>query len=243
MEFLIPAFLAGVLTMLAPCTITLLPVIIGGTVGEKNKWRPIIITLSLGVSIILFSLLLKGSTILIGIPNYVWRYISGGLIVLFGITLVFPSLWDTLAFKLKLYKSEGLIEKSNKQGGLKGSILLGASLGPVFTTCSPTFTLILAIILPQSFSIGAINIIAFALGLMIPLTLIGYGGQAIAAKFRPAANPRGWVKKTLGILLLLTGLAIFTGFDKTIESYILDTGYLGPIEIEQSLLESVEMPQ
>jgi len=243
MEFLIPAFLAGVLTMLAPCTITLLPVIIGGTVGEKNKWRPIVITLSLGVSIILFSLLLKGSTILIGIPNYVWRYISGGLIVLFGITLVFPSLWDTLAFKLKLYKSEGLIEKSNKQGGLKGSILLGASLGPVFTTCSPTFTLILAIILPQSFSIGAINIIAFALGLMIPLTLIGYGGQAIAAKFRPAANPRGWVKKTLGILLLLTGLAIFTGFDKTIESYILDTGYLGPIEIEQSLLESVEMPQ
>ena len=243
MEFLIPAFLAGVLTMLAPCTITLLPVIIGGTVGEKNKWRPIVITLSLGVSIILFSLLLKGSTILIGIPNYVWRYISGGLIVLFGITLVFPSLWDTLAFKLKLYKSEGLIEKSNKQGGLKGSILLGASLGPVFTTCSPTFTLILAIILPQSFSIGAINIIAFTLGLMIPLTLIGYGGQAIAAKFRPAANPRGWVKKTLGILLLLTGLAIFTGFDKTIESYILDTGYLGPIEIEQSLLESVEMPQ
>lgn len=243
MEFLIPSFLAGVLTMLAPCTITLLPIIIGGTVGEKNRWKPIVITLSLGISVILFSLLLKGSTVLIGVPSYVWRYISGGLIVLFGITLIFPSIWDTIAFKLKLHKSEGLIEKSNEKGGLKGAILLGASLGPVFTTCSPTFAIILAIILPQSFAIGAINLAAFALGLIIPLTMIGYGGQAVAAKFRPAANPRGWLKKILGILLLLTGLAIFTGFDKTIESYILDTGYLGPIEIEQSLIENVEIAQ
>ncbi|MBT7736131.1 cytochrome C biogenesis protein, partial [Candidatus Peregrinibacteria bacterium] len=168
---------------------------------------------------------------------------SGGLITLFGITLVFPSLWDTIAFKLKLYKSEELIGKSNEQGGMKGAILLGASLGPVFTTCSPTFAIILAIILPQSFAVGTINLVAFALGLIIPLTLIGYGGQAVAAKFRPAANPRGWLKKTLGILLLLTGLAVFTGFDKTIESFILDSGYLGPIEIEQSLLENVEKPQ
>jgi cytochrome c-type biogenesis protein len=243
MEFIIPAFLAGVLTMLAPCTITLLPIIIGGTVGEKNRWRPLVITLSLGLSIILFSLLLKGTTFLIGVPNYVWRYISGGLITLFGITLVFPSLWDTIAFKLKLYKSEELIGKSNEQGGMKGAVLLGASLGPVFTTCSPTFAIILAIVLPQSFAIGTINLVAFALGLIIPLTLIGYGGQAVAAKFRPAANPRGWLKKTLGILLLLTGLAVFTGFDKTIESFILDSGYLGPIEIEQSLLENVEKPQ
>ena len=240
MEFLIPSFLAGVLTMLAPCTITLLPVILGGSVGGKNRLRPIVITLSLGLSIITFTLLLKATTAFIGIPQTVWKTISGGLILLFGIIMLFPAIWDYTSVKLGLHKTDSLLHKNSEKKGLGGAALLGASLGPVFSTCSPTYALILAIVLPQNFGIGLINLIVYSLGLIIPLTLIGYGGQAVAAKFKPAANPRGWLKRSLSVLLILTGLAILTGFDKTIESAILDTGYLGPIEIEQTLIDKFE---
>lgn len=240
MEFLLPSFLAGVLTVIAPCTVALLPVILGGTLGSKNNLRPLVIALSLGVSIVIFTLLLKATTALIGVPDTFWKTVSGGLVLLFGIAMVFPNLWNRIAFKLKLYKSENLLEKSSHKEGLLGAALLGASLGPVFSTCSPTYALIIAIVLPQSFLIGLTNIIAYALGLVIPFFIIGYGGQKITKKIRFAVNPNGWFKRTLGLLLILVGLAIFTGYDKVIETKILDAGYLGPIGIENSLIEKIE---
>jgi len=213
---------------------------LGGTVGEKSPWRPLIITSSLIVSIVVFTLLLKSVTSLFVIPDSVWKSISAVLILFFGLTMVFPSVWSKLAFKLKFYKSESLLSKSSNKKGNVGAIFLGASLGPVFTTCSPTYSFLLAIILPQNFGIGVLNLIVFSLGLSIPLLIIGYGGQKMSQKFKFAANPNSWFKKGLVVLLLITALFIFTGFDKIIESYLLKSGYLGPIAIEQSLLKNVK---
>lgn len=241
MELLIPSFFAGVLTVLAPCVLTLLPVILGGSATSKNKLRPLIISLSLGVSVVLFTLLLKGATIFINIPDAFWRYFSGSIVLLFGATLLLPNLWTKFCIKTGIYKTEGLLHKnSEEQETTKGAIILGASLGPVFTTCSPTYAIIIATVLPQNLSVATINLVIYAIGLMIPLLLIGYGGRSVVSKFKGAANPNGWFKKTLGLLLILTGLAIITGFDKTIENFILDSGYLGPIEIEQNLIEKFE---
>ncbi len=132
------------------------------------------------------------------------------------------------------------MHKSGKQEGIKGPILLGASLGPVFTTCSPTYALILAIVLPQSFALGIINLIVFALGTAIPLLIIGYGGQKVVSKLRGAANPKGWFKRGLGVLLILSGIAIFTGLDKDFEAYLISKGFLGALELEQSILEDAK---
>lgn len=240
MEFFLPSFLAGLLTVLAPCVLSLLPVILGGTLGERNRWRPLIIVGSLSISVLLFTLLLKATTALIMIPPEFWRYFSGTLITFFALTMIFPNLWNTIAFKLKLYKSEELLSENSQKQGLKGAVLLGASLGPVFTTCSPTYTVILAIVLPQNFLLGLTNLLFYTLGLTLVLLIIGYGGQRITSKFRGLSNPNGLFKKILGIILLATGLLIFTGYDKVLEQKILDSGYLGPIEIEQNLLKKVK---
>ncbi|HMR01698.1 MAG TPA: cytochrome C biogenesis protein, partial [Candidatus Gracilibacteria bacterium] len=130
---LIPAFLAGVLTVLAPCTLTLLPVIIGGSVTEKNPWKPLIVGLSLGISVFVFTLLLKVGTDLFSLDEDILRVISAIIILVLGFTMVFPTLWDHIQVKLGLYKSEKLLESAkSKGGGFAGSILLGAALGPVF---------------------------------------------------------------------------------------------------------------
>jgi cytochrome c biogenesis protein CcdA len=240
MEFLIPSLFSGMLTILAPCVLSTLPVIIGGSLSEQNKWRPLLIVGSLAVSMVVFTLLLKVSTALIGIPQDFWKWFSGVLVTLFGISILFPSLWEKVAFKLKLYKSESLIAKSNKKTGWKGAVLLGAALGPVFTTCSPTYVVILAIVLPQSFFIGVLNLIAFAIGLSIPLLAIGYGGQSVCNRFKVLANPNGWFKRGLGVLLIVSGLLIFTGIDKDIEAYLIKSGYLGALDLEQSLIDNTK---
>ncbi len=233
MELLIPSFFAGILTVLAPCVIALLPVILGGSLGAKDPLRPIIIVGSLGISVIIFTLLLKASTVLIGIPQSFWSYFSGGLILIFGITMAFPRIWNFIAFKLHLHKSDSLLEKNSSS-----AVLLGASLGPVFTTCSPTYALILAVVLPQNFTVGLINLLVYTVGMLIPLLIIGYGGQRITQKLKWAVNPNGIFKRLLGALLILTGLMIFTGYDKVLEAKILDTGYTGPINIEKQLIKS-----
>lgn len=235
MELLIASFLAGLLTILAPCVLTLLPVIIGGSVESQSKTRPLVIAGSLGVSVILFTLLLKVSTLLIDIPDTFWKIASGGIIIFLSLTMIFPDAWTKLAFKLKLYKSESLLHKNTSSNG--SAVALGASLGPVFTTCSPTYLFIVATVLPQSFATGFVNLLAYTVGMMILLLIIGYGGQAVVKKLRFAANPNGWFKKVIGVILLLVGIMIITGLDKDLETYILDQGYLGPIEIENSLLD------
>jgi len=238
MALLIPSFLAGILTIFAPCVLSLLPIIIGGSLTDKNPRRPLIIVGSLAVSVIVFTLLLKGTTAFISIPTAFWAYFSGTLITFFSLSLLFPDTWSLLAFKLGLYKSEQLLEQDETtKSSTKGAILLGASLGPVFTTCSPTYFLILAIVLPISFSMALLDLTVYAIGMSIPLLLIGYGGQTIAAKFRVFANPTGTFKKTLGLILLITGILILTGTDKKLEAWLIQKGYTGFSQFEESLIK------
>lgn len=237
MSLLLVSFIAGFLTVLAPCSLFLLPTIVVGSTSEKASSRPWLIVISLGASVFLFSLLIKGTTLALAIPDEVWSYVSGALLLVFGLTLLFPHAWELVAMKFKFTKSQNLLEKSSEQSGKLGSILLGASLGPVFTTCSPTFALLLAVILPKSLAQGALNIAIFVIGMMIPFLLIGIGGQKIVKKFRFLANPNGWFRKTLGIILLLVAIMVITGYQKVIEKALIENGYLGPVQFEQSLLE------
>lgn len=236
METLIVSFIAGAFTVAAPCILPLLPVIVGGTVavgGEKEKqwFRPLVITGSLAVSVILFSLLLKATTALLGVPQAVWNGISGGIVLLFGVNLLFPVLWEKLALKSGLYAASNKISTlPYKQKGLARDILLGASLGPIFSSCSPTYALIIAVILPQSFALGLANLGAYALGLAAILLLIGFAGQAVTHKLGWVANPNGRFKKVLGFVFIAVGLAVIFGVDKAAQTYILEQGWYDPIQ-------------
>jgi cytochrome c biogenesis protein CcdA/thiol-disulfide isomerase/thioredoxin len=237
------SYIAGVLTVLAPCVLPLLPIIIGSSVGSKASWKPFVITASLAFSLTIFTLLLKASTLLIDIPNEFWKYVSGGIIIFFGLITLFPNLWSNFATKLGLAsKSDALLEKSTEKGGLLGSILIGMSLGPVFASCSPTYSLILATVLPVNFGEGVFYILTYALGLSSVLLLISFLGRSLINRLKIVANPNSWFKKILGILFILVGLAIITGFDKKIETTILDSGYFDITKVEQSILEK-NMPK
>ena len=87
------------------------------------------------------------------------------------------------------------------------SVFLGASLGPIFAACSPTYFLILGTVLPASFGIGLVNLFAYALGLALVMFLVAFTGQKVMAKLNIAANPNGIFKKVLGVLFLFFGVS------------------------------------
>ena len=236
-NLIITSYLAGLLTVLAPCVLPLLPVIIGSSISSKDKLKPYIITGSLAISLTLFTLLLKASTALIGISPDFWKYFSGSLVVVFGIISIFPTLWDTFSLKLGLSdKSDQLLEKSNQKQGLLGSILVGMSLGPVFTSCSPTYSLILATVLPVNLTLGIVYILIYSLGLSSVLLAISILGRKLVNRLKILSNPNGIFKKVLGVVFIIVGLSIITGFDKKIETFVVESSFFDVTVLDSKLI-------
>lgn len=240
---IILSFIAGVLTVAAPCIFTLLPVIVGGTIARsgtntsKNFKRPLIIAVSLAVSVILFTVLLKASSALLDIPSQVWQMLAGGIIVALGINFISASLWPKLIGRSGMeHASNKLLGKALARDGSVGDILTGAALGPVFSSCSPTYAFVVAAILPSSLFEGLVYLTVYAAGLAGILLVIGYAGQAIVEKLGWLADPNQTFRKVIGTLFIIIGVSIILGLDKKLEATILQSGILdGLLSAENSL--------
>ena len=237
---LLLSFVAGVLTVAAPCVLPLLPVILGGAmvrtdanaaVADRQWFRPVVIASSLAVSVIVFTLLLKASTALLGVPQVVWQLIAGGIVLVFGLTMLFPALWERVMTLTGLQnRANAALDRSYRRGGVGGDILLGAALGPTFSSCSPTYALILATVLPVSFAEGLLYIVVYAIGLAVALLLVAFLGQAFARKLGWLSSPSGWFRRVVGVLLIVVGLAVILGLDKQFQAFVLEQGWYDPIQ-------------
>lgn len=238
MILLLVSFIAGVLTVAAPCILPFLPVIIGGSLIEagndkpSRQWlRPVVIAASLALSIITFTLLIKATTALIGVPVMVWQVISGIVVLLLGVYYIWPHGWEKLSSASGLFvKSNLALGRASKQKGIFGAVLIGAALGPVFSSCSPTYALIVATVIPASFIQGFLYLIAYALGMSLTLLMIASLGQVFVTKLRWLSDPKGWFKRTIGILFIVVGLLVIFGLDKKFQAYVLERGWYGPID-------------
>ncbi len=236
MALFLIALLAGVLTVLSPCVLPFLPVVVGGSLaGGTSIRRAATVTLSLGISVFLFTLLLKVSTVFIAVPPWFWTTFSGGLIIVIGLFMLFPKLWDMIPFAAKMNSrsSDAMSSAFNKQT-FWGDILVGAALGPVFSSCSPTYFLVLATVLPVSLSVGIADILAYIVGMCVSLLLISFVGQRIMDRLNIASDPNGWLKRTIGAIFILIGILIITGFAAAIEAPLYSV--FDETKIEQGLL-------
>ncbi len=223
MLLLIGSFIAGLLTVLAPCVLPLLPIIIGGSLsGNKDKRRPYIIAASLAVSLILFTLLLKATTLLINIPPESINYISGAIIIVLGVLTLFPQLYEKVISKLGIQsRSQRLLGKSTQnKDSILGPIITGAALGPVFSSCSPVYAYIIATILPGSFAEAMAYIVSYVLGLSIALLAIGILGQRFVHKIKWATNPSGAFQRVIAVLFILVGLLVFTNSARAVQTWV-----------------------
>lgn len=253
------AVIAGVLTTLAPCVLPLLPVIVGGSVTSdaqrnanpssgtgavavrtRNLSRhrgPVIIAASLGASIIVFTLLLKASTALIGVPPQVWEWVSGVLLVCLGLVSLFPHLWERASSAMGLQaRSSARLSAARRTDGTLGLVLTGAALGPVFTSCSPLYGYVIVTVLPADAVYGMALLLAYVVGLCGTLLAISLLGQRAIAGARWASDPHGWFRRGLGAVFIVIGVLVLTGWMKDIETWLISNSPIQPWGLDQGFI-------
>src|SRR4029079_13651574 len=109
------AFLAGILTIAAPCILPMLPIILGASVGQKSKLRPLFIVMGFVMSFAAASLVLSALVTHLGLSQNFIRNIAIALLVISAFVMIFPKPFELLTVKLS-----GVIGKASDIGGSRG---------------------------------------------------------------------------------------------------------------------------
>jgi thiol-disulfide isomerase/thioredoxin len=132
--------------------------------------------------------------------------------------------------------SQQSLESAGQKEWIWWPIGLWAALGPVFSSCNPTYTILLATILPASITTGLIGLSAYFVGLGLILLLIVHFGRSVIGRFSFFSNPRGIFRRILGVIILIVWLLIVTGYIKKVEAYIIEKNiFINTLNIDNTL--------
>lgn len=235
------AFLAGIVTILSPCILPILPAILSvGTM--KGRLRPLGVILGLVFSFTFFTLALTLLVHATGISPDILRYIAIALIFFFGLVMIFPSLSNWFAKKVTPIASAGQSIQSTIAGnGFGGGFIFGIALGLLWTPCAgPILAAITALVATQSVTLATVLItLAYSLGAAIPLFLIAYGGSQIIQSSKFLSIHSEGIRQCFGVLMILTSIAIALHWDMALQQNL--ARFFPPILIEDNALVKQEL--
>jgi cytochrome c biogenesis protein CcdA len=214
------AFLSGIITILSPCILPVLPIVLSGSVGGKSK--PLGIITGFILSFSFFTLGLSFLVQLLNISPGDLRFFAAGVIIVFGIILVVPGL--LLGFEV--FSSKLIKQNNSKQKkGFGGGVIVGASLGLIWTPCvGPIMASVISLAISQQVSGGAVIIVlAYSLGTSIPMLGIMTGGRSLLNRFPKVLANAARVQRIFGVIMILAGLGIALGLDRQFQGFILET--------------------
>ncbi len=222
---LVFAFIAGLVTILAPCVWPLLPVILASTsTGEKRK--PLGVTLGIITTFALFTLTISYIVKIIPFDPNILRLFAVVVIGLLGLILVIPKLSQVVeGWVSRLSSSVGNKARGAHDEGFKGGFILGSALGIVWTPCAgPILATIATLAATRSLNIETILVsLVYVIGVGIPLFFFALGGRWIFTKTRFLSKHTGRVQQIFGIVMIITAIGIFTNYDKILQAKLLDT--------------------
>lgn len=198
-------FLEGFVLILSPCILSILPIILAGSLsGSRRRSFGIIIGFILVFA--LFALFARQLISYWGIDSSSVRYTAYGLLFLFALILF--SNYLTEQFN-RLTQRLGSIGSAfgPKQGesGFGGGILLGALVAIIWTPCAGPIlaTVIVQIVVQQTNLMSFFTLLAFATGAAIPMLIIALYGFKIREFFPFFKRHAGLTRKILAVILFL----------------------------------------
>ncbi len=218
-------FVAGGLSVLSPCVLPLVPILIG-TAASAHRRGPLALAAGLTLSFAVIGVLLASAGAGLGLDQTVFRNIAALMLLGFAALLLSTGLQERFAVAASGASSvgQGMLSRLTLDG-LSGQFVLGLLLGVVWSPCvGPTLgaTITLA---SQGQQLGQVMLMMalFGLGAGLPLVILGSLSREAMLRVRGkllTAGQQG--KKVLGAVMLLLGIFILTGLDKKFEAWVLD---------------------
>ncbi len=216
------AFFGGIITILSPCILPVLPIVLSGTVTGGKK-RPLGVITGFIISFSFFTLFLTSIVRATGLSADVLRFVAAFVIGFSGLSLLIPAL-RTITETL-LSNVSRLAPKQNTGEGYLSGIVIGMSLGLLWTPCvGPILASIITLAATSSVGLSAIIVtLSYAFGTAIPLFAVMTGGRVLLNRHPWLTTHTGALQKGFGVLMLLTAIAIYNSWDRNVQTYILQT--------------------
>jgi cytochrome c biogenesis protein CcdA len=231
--------LAGILSILSPCVLPLLPIVLGAAL-TAHRFGAIALSAGLALSFVLVGLFVATIGFSLGLDGDLFRRISAVMLLVFGLLILVPSWQASLMARMgRLGRAVGGDRlRQQVQGyvpiGLAGQFMLGLLLGVIWSPCVGPTLGAAATLAAQRQNLGAVAAMmtVFGIGASLPLLVIGLGLGRVARRGENPAGATPWPrhsqqagrvgKPLLGLLLILLAILILTGLDRQVEARLVD---------------------
>ncbi len=222
---LVFGYLAGLLTLINPCVLPVLPIVLGSSV-QANRHGPLALAAGMGISFVALGMFVATAGYAIGLTADTLSEIGAVLMIGFGVILLIPRFAH--GFELA---TAGVATKADTrldtldQSGLRGQFLGGALLGAVWSPCvGPTLGGAISLASQgESLIWSALIMTSFAFGIGTIVVALGYGTRSVIThrqaqmrRFASSARP------LMGVLFILVGAMILSKFYRVVESWALE---------------------
>jgi cytochrome c biogenesis protein CcdA len=219
------ALLAGLLSVLSPCVLPILPLVLG-TAASAHRLGPLALAVGLALSFTVIGLFVATIGFAAGLDTGVFRTISAVLLIGVGLVLLVPKLQEQFALAAAPVSNwAGSYTDNFTPGGLAGQFGLGLLLGAVWSPCVGPTLGAASVLAAKGEDLGqvALTMLAFGIGAALPLMLLGFLSREAMMRWRGRMMETGKVGKTLlGLLLVAVGLLVATNLDKRLETVLVD---------------------
>lgn len=229
------AFLGGLLTVLSPCILPVVPFLFAGADRSRAS-----ILLTLGGMALTFALISS-----LAVVSSEWviqasnsgRYIALVVMALFALSLISARIGDWLARPLVLLGNR-LDPDARKRAGPLRSLMLGVATGLLWAPCAGP---ILGVILTGAMLQGAnaqtsLLLLAYGTGSALALGTLIFAGRGLVNRLKPSIPFSGWLRRGAGVAVLATAAVIATGADNVL---LAKTSSEGVASVEKSVLQNV----
>ncbi|MBX2809926.1 MAG: cytochrome c biogenesis CcdA family protein [Cellvibrionaceae bacterium] len=223
MEFIF-AYIAGLLTLINPCVLPVLPIVLMSALNA-NRLGPVALAAGMSLSFVVFGVLVSAFGHSIGLTQDTLSQVGAVLMMLFGAILLLPSLarrFEVITAGLAKNADQGMNQLNHQR--IKGQFIGGILLGAVWSPCiGPTLGGAIALA-SQGDHLGHVTLIMsfFALGVSTFILALGLGAREAMGRRAKALNAIAERSKPImGAVFLSVGLMLFFHLHHIIEAALL----------------------
>jgi len=219
-------YLAGMLTLINPCVVPVLPIILA-TALQASKWGPVALAGGMSLAFVALGVTVSAFGYALGIDEVMIANAGAVIMIAFGLVLLVPRFSESFATATGGFagRADAGLDELDRSSP-RGQFLTGALLGAVWSPCvGPTLGGEIALASTgENLGWATAIMVSFALGVSTIILALAYGAQS-ALRSRAALMRKlsVWARPVMGVILVLVGLGILFKVHHAIETWALET--------------------